>query len=62
MEWDPLFVRPYSTTRPRGLVPETNDAVVLADLNRDGQTNVFDAILVLQDIVGIAPISECGPP
>ena len=32
------------------------------DLNRDGATNVHDAILLLQHIVGLTEITECGPP
>ena len=34
----------------------------LSDVVRDGEINVSDVILVLQHIVGVAEINECGPP
>ena len=45
-----------------GLIEPTETQLIQGDVVRDGLINVFDAIVILQHIVGLTEITECGPP
>ena len=45
-----------------GLVAPTPVQQIVGDLNHDRAIDVFDAIMILQYIVGSAEVNGCGPP